>query len=349
MTNPFIDIIVPVWNQPFETRACLVSVLQGFDETARLVIVNNGCNRETELLLEEFAEPLGERVLYLCMERNVGFVPAVNRALSRSCADWSLILRPTSQLKHGWLPALRSATTTPETGIVTPLCSGELPLPSQLAAKSPCAHLETCELSFAGLLLSRTMRERIGCFDEALDSDRWCLRDYQQRAAAAGFLTILTPAAALTSGANQVYGSDERRKALLEHSTATCLARWGATERHAVYLPKECDDAQLQATLQTLLAAARRGNRCTLLLHRRQYQLAAEHGWLCRHTGLELVGLGRLAPQRDLRRRITQLQASHPGITIITGMPGMPVPGCDTPLPLSHITSLAKEIAPCRP
>ncbi|MGE3549028.1 MAG: glycosyltransferase family 2 protein, partial [Geobacter sp.] len=61
MTTPTIDIIIPVWNQPFETRACLVSILNTAD-SARLIIINNGCDRDTELLLEEFCEPLGNRV-----------------------------------------------------------------------------------------------------------------------------------------------------------------------------------------------------------------------------------------------------------------------------------------------
>ncbi len=57
MEKPAIDIIVPVWNRPIETRACLVNLVE-HSPAARLILVNNGSDRETECLLEEFAESL---------------------------------------------------------------------------------------------------------------------------------------------------------------------------------------------------------------------------------------------------------------------------------------------------
>jgi hypothetical protein len=63
MKSPTVDIIVPVWNSPFETRACLAAILK-YSPEARLIIVDSGGNRETELFWE-FSEPLGERGLFI--------------------------------------------------------------------------------------------------------------------------------------------------------------------------------------------------------------------------------------------------------------------------------------------
>ncbi len=90
---PTVDIIVPVWNNPFETRACLAAILE-YSPEARLIIINNGSSRETELMLEEFSEPLGEHALFITCERNIGLVPAINRGLASSDADFAVIVRP---------------------------------------------------------------------------------------------------------------------------------------------------------------------------------------------------------------------------------------------------------------
>jgi hypothetical protein len=47
MTPYPLDIIIPVWNSPVEVRAALASFVSA-SPMARLVMVNNGSERETE-------------------------------------------------------------------------------------------------------------------------------------------------------------------------------------------------------------------------------------------------------------------------------------------------------------
>ncbi len=346
MTTPTVDIIVPVWNQPFEARACLVSILNTTD-SARLIIVNNGCNRDTELLLEEFCDPLGERVLYMTMERNIGFVPALNRALVRSTADWAMVIRPNGMVNDGWLQALLPLTGIEHAGIISPLCTTETPLPKHLTA-AHCSQIETCQLSFAGLMLSRVMREEIGCFDEDLDGGLWCLRDYQQRAAARNYLTYLAPAAAVHSGPALVFGSEERRRTREQVSQQTCQNRWGVSHQYAIYFPKQTEDEHLDNALKLIVAAARRGDRFTLLLHRHQYQQASERGYRCLHTAIELVSLARFTAHRDLHKRLAELTRAVATLMVVKGVDGIPVPGYGNAQSLSVITQRATEASSCR-
>lgn len=345
MTTPTVDIIVPVWNQPFETRACLVSILNTTD-SARLVIVNNGCDRDTELLLEEFCDPLGSRVLYLTMERNIGFVPALNRSLIRSDADWAILVRPNGTVTDGWFNSLLNVTHCERAGIITPLCSSEPRLPKGASAAC-CSRLETCQLSFAGLMLSRIMRDEIGIFDEDLDGASWCLQDYQQRAAAHNYRTYFAPGALLQSGQAQVFGSEDRRAERERFSRETFRARWGNPRHHAVYFPRTTETEHLSGALATVLSAARRGDRFTLFLHHRQYRQAVEQGWRCLHTAIELVDLSRLTPERDLFKRLQKLAELVPDLQIVKGVDGIPVPGYDGALPFSTVEKRVTEAAPC--
>lgn len=345
MITPTVDIIVPVWNQPFETRACLVSILNTTD-TARLVIVNNGCDRDTELLLEEFCDPLGNRVLYMTMERNIGFVPALNRSLIRSDADWAMLVRPNGMVTDGWLNNLLNVAGNERAGIITPLCSTETLLPKGASAAC-CSRLETCQISFAGLMLSRAMRDEIGTFDEELDGARWCLQDYQQRATAHNYRTYFAPGALLQSGQALVFGSEERRAERERYSRETFRARWGNPRHHAVYFPKTTETEHLSSALTTILPAARRGDSFTLFLHHRQYRQSAEQGWRCLHTSIELADLSRLTPERDLHKRLQKLKALIPELQIVKGVDGIPVPGYDGALPFSAVEQRVTEAAPC--
>lgn len=325
-TTPSLDIIIPVWNSPTETRACLVSILES-STTARLIIINNGCDRVTERMLEEFSDHLADRAIYMTMERNIGFVPAVNRALLRSDADWAMIVRPTGTVTAACLDQVLAATQREQAGMVVPHCSADFTVHSQLL-KNGCASIETADISFSALALSRVMRERIGLFDEELDGGAWCLRDYRHRGHARGFRSYLVPQVCFTGGQGTVFGSEERRRRQGEAAIATFRARWGEPQQLAVYLPRSADERSLADTLQLLLAAARHGHRFVLFLHRRHHKSAMQQGGACLHSGIILHRLGSLAPLRDLGREVERLRNNAPGLQLVYALDGVSVPGC---------------------
>lgn len=339
MTVPTLDIIVPVWNNPTAARTCLVSILDSTD-TARLIIINNGCDRTTERMLEEFCDHLGDRVLYMTMERNIGFVPAINRALRRSDADWALLIRPTATLSPACLEQILATTIQDGAGIITPHCPVDAPLPPH-RLKIGCTGLETCDISFSAVALARKMRDRIGLFDEELDGGPWCLRDYRHRADALGFKTCLLPTVTVTNEPVTLFGSLERRRKQEESATAIFRQRWGIQQQVAVYLPKETDEQKLTETLETLLTAARQGHRLELFLHRRQYTFALQQGAACLHSGLTLHKLSLLSPLKSLARGMERLKVDNPQLMIVCGLDGIPFPGYDTAQSSATLTHLA--------
>ena len=339
MTNPSVDIIVPVWNNQVETRSCLAAILTHSPE-ARLIIVASGSSRETELMLEDFSEPLAEKALYIISDRNVGLVPAINMGLARSDSDFAVIVRPQVQVGPGWLAGLVEAASS---GIGTPLFRGS-GAPMLPTVTKGCTLMETCGASFFALALKGEMHMLLGGFDEGLDNGEWCLRDYIQRAGSRGYRTCVTARTVLECRPAPVFGSSERLLEIARVSENLCSQRWGITRRYCLYFGKSTEAATLAEEMETILAGARQGHRFTLLLHRRQAADFRRLGWNGLHTGIELAGLSMLAPQRDLLKKVSALRAESPEIQLVNGRQDAAWPDNSVAIPFARLAeSLGRQ------
>lgn len=337
MTSPTIDILVPVWNNPFETRACLAAIL-AYSPDARLIIVDNGSSRETELMLEEFSESMGEQGLFIKSERNIGLVAAINLGLTRSDSDYTVIVRPHVTVHSGWLEALVNVAETSGAGIVSPLFSG-VDAPELPKLAPGCTVMESCTVSFAALLVRTEMRRAAGLFDETLDGDQWCLREYTRRVAALGYRTAITARCSVVCSAGQQFGSLQRRNEMTHKSRSAYIARWGIARHYCVYFGPEADADSVTETIATILNGARQGHRLTLLLHRRQYSAFRKMGWHGLHTGIELLSLPLLFPLRSLQRKIAALRAASPDMLTVRGCQETALPGSDTAISRDELFS----------
>ncbi|MDD2852416.1 MAG: glycosyltransferase family 2 protein [Desulfuromonadaceae bacterium] len=335
ITSPTIDIIVPVWNNLFDTRACLVAIL-AHSSGARLIIVDNGSSRETELMLEEFSESLGERGLFIKSEKNIGLVAAVNIGLARSDSDYAVVVRPTVTVHAKWLETLVDAAQTTGAGLVSPLFSGDgAPLLPQLSPG--ISIMESCTISFETLLIRAEMRMVAGTFQEHLDGGEWCLREYVRRVAAHGYRTCIAGHSRLTCSTAQVFGSVQRRAEMEQSSQSAYLATWGISRHYCLYLGADTDAGNLCDFVATILDGARQGHRFLLILHRRQYSAFRKMGWNGLHTGIELHPLSVLFPLRSFQRIITALKNKNPDLIAVRGCCGAVFPGTDTALPFDEV------------
>jgi len=324
MSTPSLDIILPVWNSPDETRFCLVCLLPIIEAGARLILINNGCDRVTGQLLEEFSEPLGNQVIYMTMERNIGFVPALNRGLHRSDADWTLLLRPSVIIKGNFLKWLEFGAKTPQSGILTPFIADIHPLPQKLDNKR-LASIETCDISFDLLAVSKAVRDATGQFNEELDNGFWCLQDYRRRALLCGFFTHLVTGLSFATRSLTILGSAERRRQLEEQSRDICRNLWGTQQRYAIYFPVEADLELLSGLFAQTLAAARLGHSFHLFLHHRLYREAIRQGLDVMHTCITLHKLPLLLPLRRLSRQMASLILRYPELLTITAVDRHPL------------------------
>lgn len=343
MTASSVDIIVPVWNSPFETRACLASILHHSPE-ARLIIVDNGSSRETELMLEEFSEPLGESGLFIKSERNLGMIPAINIGLERSDSDYAVILRPHTLVTGNWLKELLAAAQTPHAGIVSPVFGGTGAPP--LAITPGCTLMETFDLSFSALLLKREMHMLLGGFDEGLDSGDWCLRDYVRRAWSKGYHTCVTARSRVLCGKETVFGSNDRRRQQSLTSSAAYRDRWGIARHYGIYFGRDTSAAAMSDSIESITEGARQGHRFTLLLHRRQATDFRRLGWDARHTGIEIRRISFFRPKSDLLKQWKALQTASPNMIPVQGNERCEFPGTTTAIPFGELADAIGRSAP---
>jgi hypothetical protein len=341
MPLPTVDIIVPVWNNPFETRACLAAILT-YSPEARLIIIDNGSSRETELMLEEFSESLGEQALFMTAERNIGLVPAINRALASSDRDFAVIVRPQVMVNSGWLKSLLDAASQPQVGIVSPVFRGS-GAPPVLRPAPGCTVAETFSISFAALLLNGNMHRMLGGFDESLDGGEWCLRDYIRRVETSGFHSCVTSHPELTCSPETVFGSHERRQELARLSRESYLSRWGVTHHYCLYFGRETQGCDLSDSVDTILENARTGHRFTLMLHRKQFKEFRKRGWNALHTGITICPLPMFGAARSLARQMTALQIANPDMIPVRGADNVLFPGNDVAISFNEISASCKN------
>jgi len=329
MPDAAIDIVIPVWNRPNETRNCLVNLIN-FTPEARLIMMDCGSERDTERLLQEFADGLDEQALLMRDDSNIGFVRAANRGFARSEAPYIGLIRNTTQVSAGWLePLLRFAAGHPEAGILVPQLSKN-PLPCS-------GPIEVASASFSALVISRQLYLEMGGFDEGMDGGAWCLKDFTRRACAKGYFTYLVPGPEVCCQQEAQLGSERRREENLKRSIALFRERWGEGGSYAVHVPKGSEPAQLQQKLDWLLKGARHGDSYFVLLPPALYKAAQREGLDCLHENIQLVALPLFSTEGGKRRIFERIAAENPGTVAVAAVDGIAFPWSDSSLPFTEL------------
>ena len=299
--SPFAaDIVVPVWNDPVETRNCLVSLAEHSPQ-ARLVLVDNGSDRETERLLEEFAEYLDHRALLVRSDRNLGFIPAANRGLDRAEADFVAIVRTSSVVGPGWLePLLEYGRTHRDAGLLVPAFA------AVRATAGSVRELDHGSLN--AMVVRRELHEAIGGLDPDLDAGLWCLKDYSRRAWRAAFRTVCVAGGMVSFREETPLGSQARREEALRRSIELHRERWGEERAFCLHLPKGADLDALRRYRALLLRGARQGHRFSVFLPARLERESAKVVMDPDHENIRWLPYPSLFAVRWLRREVGRLE-----------------------------------------
>jgi GT2 family glycosyltransferase len=325
-----IDVILPVWNRPNETRNCLVNLIS-HTPGARFVMLDCGSERETEKLLQEFADGLDDRALLMRDDSNIGFVRAANRGFERSEAPFIALIRNSTQVCAGWLePLLNFAAAHPEAGILMPKLS-----PGGLDCSEP---VEVECASFCAMVISRRVFLETGGFDEGMDGGLWCLRDYTRRACAKGLFTFLVPGPVVVCQEEVQLGSERRREENLRRSISLFRERWGEGASYLVHVPKGVDPSLLRLKLDWLLKGARHGNSYLVLLPAALRKAALEQGFAFPHENVKLVALPRFSTEGGRRRIYERIAAENPGIVPVSAVDGIAFPWSASSLPFTELS-----------
>ncbi len=340
MSKFAIDIIVPVWNRPTETRECLVNLAATAPE-ARLILMNNGSERETENLLEEFAEALDERALLISSRMNLGFVRAVNRGLARAEAEWAAIVQNRSIVSQGWLePLLALARTNPEAGVIVPRLVRPPLKDKGRQGVPPVSITELSHGDFAAMLIRKELYDHTGAFDEEMDGGIWCLKDFSRRALRAGFLTFAAEGSPVLYSEEPPLGSVARREEILARSRAAYAARWGEERSFCIHFPKGSDPDDVRTKLGVMLRGARQGHSFTVLVPSKTFKELVKDGSGSLHRSIRLEELPRLFADGRAEKIAASLRAGEPGVVPVAGLDGIPFPGVKGAVPFTELERL---------
>ena len=287
-------------------------------------------------ILDDVAEALGEQARILTAERNLGLVPAINRGLHSSAADYAVILQPQVQVSPGWLDALLEVAHLPDVGVVSPVFRGSeqsfLPRP-----EPGCSRMETFTVSLAALMLKGDLQRSLGGFDESLDGGEWCLRDFLRRAGHAGYHCCVTATPELSSGKATLFGSPERRSESARLSRESYLSRWGVRRHYCIYFGREQGMDTIDAVMETILAGARCGHRYTLLLHHGQARQFRKLGLSGLHTGIALHSLPLIGAGRAVSRLAAAFRETDPDTVLVCSSAEPCFPGGAAAIPLNEL------------
>jgi GT2 family glycosyltransferase len=340
MNNPQTDIIVPVWNRPVETRNCLVNLINHSTD-ARFIIVDNGSDRETERILEEFAEILDQRAILLRNNVNQGYVRAVNMGMARSDAKYITVISNTSTVTESWLETLtRFAESRRDAGIIVPRLVKGHEFRQVKKNRPAFTHTEADHASLASMIMTRQAYEMIGGIDEGMDSGLWCLMDLSRRAYRAGFLTFRVEESLVFFEDDVPMGSVERRKTALQRSIGLYRERWGDSRSYCIHMPRSADIDMLRQRLDVLLLGARQGHSFSVITHSRLFKELAKTGVDHLHELIRFIKMPLFFESRALDKFLATADPNMSDVQPVAGIDGTAFPAGIRGIPFAELEQM---------
>ncbi|NMC75433.1 MAG: glycosyltransferase, partial [Geobacteraceae bacterium] len=288
-------------------------------EDCRIILLDRGSDPETEQILHEFAEYLGDGAILLRSERARGFVETINLGLERASAPLMIAVRTSTLVTPGWMEPLREAAQKPDAGVLVPVFQPrEGAFSTRVKGEPPPA--ETGCGSFAAIGITRPLYERAGGFDCGMDGDSWCLRDYSRRAHGAGFRTLSVAGPPVLFREEPAYGSSERRERLRVESEAIFRARWGEDHAYCLRLPRNIHPEKLSLSFHTMLAGARKGHHFFVLSPGTVFRRILNAGFHRLHGNITVERIPALFPSRAVRSACARFRETYPGGVLLSGM-----------------------------
>lgn len=263
------DIVVPVWNQVEFTRECIDSILKNtLDVDCRLIVVDNASSVETKNYLESLKPLLGQKILLVRNENNLGFVKAANQGMRLSDGPYVCLLNNDTLVTKGWLgEMIKAAENSPKIGLVNPSSNnlGQRPAKGE-SIESYAQNLKTDSGKFFEIgsaigfcmLIKRALIEKIGLFDEIYGMGNFEDTDYSRRAIKDGFLCVRASAAYVYHREGTSFGRDKTFDENFERNRQIYEFRWGK-RRWIAYILNKTDEYTIMRFNKDAIKSARNG------------------------------------------------------------------------------------------
>ncbi len=270
------DIILPVCDQFKFTKDCIDSIVSNTLVSYRIIVINNGKNKDTEAYLAEMKRKLADRLLLVQNETNVGWVKALNQGICISSAPFLCFQNDDTVVTRGWLKKMiRILEENEDIGLVNPSWEGR---PKHMSIEAYGAlvekryagrYIETDWARGFSVVFKREVVDRIGNVDEIFGLAYFDDVDFSVRAIQAGFLVALAIDTYVYHHRNVTFFEVLKGKKwneLHEKNKHIYYRRWGRPLKIAVILDKpSCENKEsLNRIRQTIFYLARRQHHIVL-------------------------------------------------------------------------------------
>jgi O-antigen biosynthesis protein len=243
-SDPQVTVIVPVYSDYQATRVCLESLLSAVERAAhhQVVLVNDAA---PDRRLADYLAKIAKRrsIQLLTNERNLGFVSAVNRALTHVVDGDIVLLNADTIVPAGFIDRLAAtARSSSDIGTVTPLSNnGDLagfPIPNTANSLGSPEAVELLDKIAATvnagrivdipngtgfcLYVTRECLHAVGSLSESFGRGYLEDADFCLRAREHGFRNVCAPSVYVGHAGSRSFGTEKRslvvrNLAVLEH------------------------------------------------------------------------------------------------------------------------------------
>jgi GT2 family glycosyltransferase len=256
------DIVIPVYNQPELTKACVESIFRTTRIPVRLIIVDNASGAATKSVIQGFASNEHVTVDVIANAANLGFSKAVNQGMRTGNSPFCLVLNNDTLFTDDCLKIMVDvAQGSADIGIVNPESStfGVRPKNGEtiddvakrlLAHKTAWVEFSNC-IGFA-MLVKREVIGRIGGLDEAFGIAYFEDSDFSMRAKEAGYRCVKACGAYIFHHEHKSLDLVGWKEELFQKNKALYQRRWGKPLR--IFLPLKQAVLRDKSAAQTVLS-----------------------------------------------------------------------------------------------
>lgn len=200
------DIVIPVWNLKDYTEQCIESIIKNTRYAYRLIIIDNGSEKETKDYLESFKNDRRiSRYMLIRNEENLGCTKAINQGIEASDAEYVCLQNNDTVVMKGWLTEMvkvgESArdigiinTSSNNLGLWKPRYMSWERFTEKLRRQYSGQYIEMAVAVGFCYLIKREVIEKIGVLTEEFGLGNFEDTEYCLRAAKNGYRSVLAKA-----------------------------------------------------------------------------------------------------------------------------------------------------------
>ena len=226
--NPAVSILIPVFNNPADTKVCLDGILASTNANRtpfKIIVCDDGSDDATTV---GYLEALGDRIQLLRNGQNLGYTRSANRLLAAADTPYAVLMNNDCIVHDDWLdPLVDRLTSDPGVALV-----GTRARFGRGADGKPTPVMVMFECVGINLGAAR----KLGGFDEIFAPAYYEDDDYNVRALLGGYrIDVIADPKVAHENPGRSYGA-VRRLALMKINARKFIEKWGDHPQVALYI-----------------------------------------------------------------------------------------------------------------